>query len=105
MSIVKKMEELSSDEGKPSKRITIHNCGQVASTDENGEIVAMQIEPAAKRQKRECEPSELHVLHIVRKHVGSRKPSSWRQEKICALKMEQGISLPISGKTFYTERH
>lgn len=88
MNIVKQMEELGSEEGKPSKRITIQQCGQVASKDENGEIVMMQIEPAAKRQKRESEPSEVHVLHIIRKHVGSRRPSSWRQEKIACTEDE-----------------
>jgi NIMA-interacting peptidyl-prolyl cis-trans isomerase 1 len=82
MSVVKQMEELGCEDGKPSKRITIRKCGQVASMDENGDIVTMQFEPAAKRQRRENEPSEVHILHIVRKHVGSRRPSSWRQEKI-----------------------
>jgi len=82
MDIVKQMEELGSENGKPAKRITIQQCGQVASKDENGKIVPMKIEPAAKRQKQDSEPSEVHILHIVRKHADSRRPSSWRQEKI-----------------------
>jgi cyclophilin family peptidyl-prolyl cis-trans isomerase len=82
LHIVKQMEALGSEDGKPSKRITIKQCGQVASKDENGEIVPMKIEPAAKRQRRDNEPKEVRVLHIIRKHAGSRRPSSWRQEKI-----------------------
>lgn len=82
MHVVKQMEEIGSQDGKLSKRITIQHCGQVAAKDENGEIVAMRIEPVAKRQKRDTEPSEVRVLHIIRKHAGSRRPSSWRQEKI-----------------------
>lgn len=82
MNIVKQMEELGSEEGKPSKRINIKQCGQVASKDENGEIVPTKIEPAPKRQKRDNEPSQIRVLHIIRKHAGSRRPSSWRQETI-----------------------
>jgi cyclophilin family peptidyl-prolyl cis-trans isomerase len=82
MQVVKAMEALGSEEGKAEKRVTIKACGQVSHKDENGQIVEMKVEPKAKRQKRDGEPSQVRVLHIVRKHQGSRRPTSWRQEKI-----------------------
>jgi len=104
MNIIKQMEDLGSENGMPSKRITIQQCGQVASRDENGSIVVMEVEPAAKRQKRESEPSEVHVLHIVRKHLGSRRPSSWRQGRItCTEDDARGVLANLKKDLLYRE--
>lgn len=93
MQVVKDMEALGSEDGKASKRITIKACGQVSHKDENGELVPMHIEPRVKRQKRDNEPKEVRVLHIVRKHQGSRRPTSWRQEKITCTEEQAGAFL------------
>ena len=40
-------------------------------------------EPDAKKAKRSStEPKEVRVLHILKKHKGSRRPSSWRNPNI-----------------------
>ncbi|KAI2495719.1 PPIC-type PPIASE domain [Fragilaria crotonensis] len=40
-------------------------------------------EPDAKKSKRSAaEPKEVRVLHILKKHKGSRRPSSWRNPNI-----------------------
>ena len=41
-----------------------------------------------KRRKTADTPSEVRVLHILKKHKGSRRPSSWRNPKITATKEE-----------------
>ena len=61
------MERCGSSSGKTSKKVTIHSCGEETSGDE----------PPAKKLK---SGDEVQVLHIIRKHNGSRRPSSWRQE-------------------------
>ncbi|CAJ1363706.1 unnamed protein product [Effrenium voratum] len=40
--------------------------------------------PPAKKPKTD----QVQVLHIIRKHSGSRRPSSWREEKITCSKLE-----------------
>jgi len=77
--VIQKMERVGSSSGKTSKKVTIHTSGEVAK-DENL--------PAAKRQKTGEGPSEVQALHIIRKHNGSRRPSSWREEKITCSKEE-----------------
>ena len=45
---------------------------------------------AAKKAKKSSgsKPSKVRILHILKKHKGSRRPSSWRQPKITATKEE-----------------
>lgn len=43
---------------------------------------------APKRAKTGSKPSKVRILHILKKHKGSRRPSSWRQPKITASKEE-----------------
>jgi NIMA-interacting peptidyl-prolyl cis-trans isomerase 1 len=53
-------------------------------------------EPAKPGKKRKAEGGDsnssggrqVQVLHILRKHEGSRRPSSWRQEKITQSKVD-----------------
>jgi len=75
--VIEKMERVGSSSGKCSKKVKIDGCGEVSSKEAGGD---------AKRQKTEAPkaPSgnEIQVLHIIRKHKGSRRPSSWRQERI-----------------------
>ena len=67
--VVQKMERCGTSSGKPTKKITVHSCGEETSGDE----------PPAKKA-RSGDTGEVQVLHIIRKHSGSRRPSSWRQE-------------------------
>lgn len=69
--VVQKMERVGSSSGKTSKKVTIHECGEVENTG-----------PATKKAKTGGAADEVQVLHIIRKHRNSRRASSWRQEKI-----------------------
>lgn len=77
MDLVYKMEQLGSADGKTSKRISIHNCGELKDG-----MSGPPKKVARTRPKEEDEATEVHVWHIIRKHSGSRRPSSWREEKI-----------------------
>ncbi|CAK9090827.1 unnamed protein product [Durusdinium trenchii] len=76
--VVQKMERCGSSSGKTSKKVTIHSCGEETTGDDA---------PPAKKPKTGG-AEEVQVLHIIRKHSGSRRPSSWRQEKITCSKLE-----------------
>jgi len=70
----KEGEEKEVNAGVPTKRITIMDCGEVQQT--------------GKRVKRPriSESEVVRVLHILRKHGGCKKPTSWREEKITCSK-------------------
>lgn len=60
-------------------------------------------EPTAKRARVEA-PTEVQVLHIIRKHRGSRRPSSWRQDTITSTEAEaaefvSGLRKQLAGKS------
>lgn len=79
--VVEKMERVGSNSGKTSKKVAISDCGEVG-----GDAGA-----PAKKQKTEAPVparDEIQVLHIIRKHKGSRRPSSWRQERITCTEEE-----------------
>lgn len=76
--VVQKMEKCGSRDGKTSKKVVIAGCGEVGTE-----------EPAAKKVKTSAAAAdEVQALHIIRKHSGSRRPSSWRQERITCSKDE-----------------
>lgn len=77
--VVEKMERVGSKDGKTSKKVTIHTSGE----EDFGS------EPSAKKQKtEELNSNEVQVLHIIRKHKGSRRASSWRQDQITCSREE-----------------
>ena len=41
-----------------------------------------------KKAKKSSRPSKVRILHILKKHKGSRRPSSWRTPKITSTKEE-----------------
>merc|ERR1712216_915618 len=69
--VVEKMERVGSSSGKTSKRVVINDCGEIEAGG-----------APAKKQKTEATGDQIQVLHIIRKHKDSRRPSSWRQERI-----------------------
>eukprot|EP00931_Biecheleriopsis_adriatica_P053732 TRINITY_DN31524_c0_g1_i1.p1 TRINITY_DN31524_c0_g1~~TRINITY_DN31524_c0_g1_i1.p1 ORF type:complete len:251 (+),score=70.41 TRINITY_DN31524_c0_g1_i1:102-854(+) len=82
--VVQKMERCGHQSGKTSKKVTIHTCGEEEAAGA----------PAAKKAKTESiGADEVQVLHIIRKHAGSRRPSSWRQDQITCSKQEAGAFL------------
>jgi len=79
LDIVKAMEACGSDSGKTSKKVVIEKSGQVGGD--------APVQPQAKRARKEP-PTEVQVLHIIRKHKDSRRPSSWREKTITCSKEE-----------------
>lgn len=78
LDVVTKMERVGSDSGRTSKKVTIRAAGEL--TDD--------APPAKKARTDAAGSSEVQVLHIIRKHSGSRRPSSWREEKITCSKAD-----------------
>ena len=95
-------------------QVTIHSCGEETRVGASAaslvlcakEVIDDAPKPPAKKQKmlaegevqarrlklRQSRQSRgvawFKVLHIIRKHKGSRRPSSWRQETITCSKEE-----------------
>lgn len=80
--VLEHMDKCGSEEGQTTKRVVIYDCGEVEA-----EGVAVL---AAKRARASAsgEPTVARVLHILRKHSGLKKPTSWREEKITCSKDE-----------------
>jgi len=72
--VVQRLEECGDEEGKPSKKVTVIDCGEVLQKGR----------PLKRVKLSECDV--VRVLHILRKHRGCKKPSSWREEKISSSK-------------------
>merc|ERR1711972_551741 len=70
------MERCGSESGTTTRKVTIRRCGEV---DEEGRPM--------KRRKTDL-PKRVKCLHIIRKHKDSRRPFSWRQEKITCTEEE-----------------
>lgn len=84
MDVVKKMEECGSSGGSCSKRVEVRDCGQTGQAASEGG-------PPAKQAKADA-PEQVQALHIIRKHRGSRRPSSWREPNItCSVEEAQGF--------------
>jgi len=74
--VVDRMEECGGEEGQPTKRVVITDCGEVA---QQGHSV--------KRPK-VSDSAVVRVLHILRKHSDCKKASSWREAKISCTRQE-----------------
>merc|ERR1712176_390050 len=75
--VVEEMEKCGGEEGKPTKRVIVQDCGEVDDTSTK--------EPSTKRAKVKTGPTAW-VLQILRKHANVKKPTSWRAEKITCTK-------------------
>ncbi|CAB9497782.1 trans isomerase NIMA-interacting 1 [Seminavis robusta] len=70
------------------------NGGDMDSSNNTGSRKRPHEETAAsnahnkKSAKSSGKPSKVRIFHILKKHKGSRRPSSWRQAKITATKEE-----------------
>mmetsp|Transcript_55879 Transcript_55879/g.86887 ORF Transcript_55879/g.86887 Transcript_55879/m.86887 type:complete len:317 (-) Transcript_55879:111-1061(-) len=86
MELLMMMEACGSSTGKPSKAVSIYNCGEVGKPNVLGGPAAQHNSAPAKRTQ--AEDGECRVLHILRKHSGSKKPSSWREKVITCSQAE-----------------
>lgn len=81
LDVIKKCESVGSGGGKTSKKVTIADCGMEESGAEGS---------AAKKARTDGPVAEVQVLHIIRKHKGSRRPASWREPNITCTEEEAG---------------
>jgi len=75
--LVKRMEACGSPSGKTAKKVTIISCG-----------MADEKTSATDEPNKKARVDKVRVLHIIRKHKDSRRPSSWRQKEITCTKKE-----------------
>jgi len=80
MDVLKMMERQGTESGKTKSPVVINDCGEVGN-EGSGE---------RPRKAARTDDGEVHCLHIIRKHKGSRRPSSWREPVITCSK-EQAI--------------
>lgn len=76
LEIVRKMEGCGTASGTCTRRVEIRNCG------EEGKIQAGASTSNKQAKTGTNAPEEVQVLHIIRKHRGSRRPASWREPNI-----------------------
>jgi len=81
MEVVRTMEFQGSKDGATKKRVEIRKCGQIKKD-------AVDDGPARKKSKLGNEADQVRVLHIIRKHAGSRRPASWREATITCSEAE-----------------
>jgi len=79
LEVVKKMESVGSSSGKTSKKVQIKDCGMTS-------VEGPSLEGPSKKAR--TEPEQVRVLHIIRKHKESRRPSSWREAQITCSEAE-----------------
>eukprot|EP00928_Gymnodinium_smaydae_P072615 TRINITY_DN55950_c0_g1_i1.p2 TRINITY_DN55950_c0_g1~~TRINITY_DN55950_c0_g1_i1.p2 ORF type:complete len:320 (-),score=97.05 TRINITY_DN55950_c0_g1_i1:60-1019(-) len=82
-----KIEECVDEEGELTKTVKVEFCGEAdappsSAADEGAAAEGEGGQGASKRQRREKDNEVVTVRHILRKHSGLKKPTSWRQEKI-----------------------
>mmetsp|Transcript_20123 Transcript_20123/g.33380 ORF Transcript_20123/g.33380 Transcript_20123/m.33380 type:complete len:234 (+) Transcript_20123:119-820(+) len=78
---------------KAAKKSSTAPKAKTAMTKHKAEAAsALSLQPATKKAKRPSassgDPKEVQVLHILKKHKGSRRPASWRNPKITSTKEE-----------------
>ncbi|CAB9524553.1 trans isomerase NIMA-interacting 1 [Seminavis robusta] len=72
----------------PENSGDMDNDNNTSSRKRPHEDMAAGNTPNKKPAKSSGKPSKVRILHILKKHSGSRRPSSWRQAKITATKEE-----------------
>merc|ERR1719387_2618953 len=77
MDVLRKMEAQGSKDGKTKNKVSIRDCGQVGAAP-----AGQQSEGSPSKVAKMDEPKQVQVLHIIRKHKDSRRPSSWREPVI-----------------------
>lgn len=78
MDVVRRIESCGSESGKPSSSVVIDDCGEIRGSraaDMCEDVAGPGLGGrSAKRRKAADQPSEVQLLHILKKHVGCTKP-------------------------------
>jgi len=92
LATISSMEACGSAQGRTTQKVVIRACGQVGMEPQVPAMLSMAASgrPAKKAKK---EVTQVQVLHIVRKHKDSKKPSSWRQPSITCTQAEAAAFL------------
>lgn len=87
MELVRRMEACGSQSGKTSKKVTIKSCGIVGAS-------TPAIDSSKRQRVEDVGGATVRVIHIIRKHKDSRRPSSWREKVITCTqtKAEQHVA-------------
>lgn len=77
MDVVRRMESCGRDNGTPTAEVIIDDCGELKGSAARSGVSEDVAGPGligrpAKRRRAADQPAEVHLLHILKKHSGSR---------------------------------
>jgi len=99
MEVVYRMESQGREgDGKPSVPVVVDDCGEIRvararGSDSTEANAGVGLERPAKRRRASDAPSEVRVLHILKKHSGSLHPTTWRGKPVECTKGRAHIAL------------
>jgi peptidyl-prolyl cis-trans isomerase NIMA-interacting 1 len=84
----------SGDDGIAAAAASVAASRKRPGEDDDGATATASAAPAPKRAKIASDkPKQVRILHILKKHKDSRRPSSWRQPKVTISKEEASEEL------------
>jgi len=97
LDVVERIEACGSSEGKPSKVVVIDDCGEL----KGGKRVDVGAEERPTKRKRAADaPSQVHVIHILKKHAGSKVPTCRRGQPVKCTKSRAQMQLANMRRRF-----
>jgi len=80
MDVVRRIESCGQESGKPTATVLIDDCGEVKSSKSDSSMTEEMAGPGlgdrpTKRRKAADQPAEVQLLHILKKHSGSKDPT------------------------------
>jgi len=81
MDVLRELEKEGNPSGKVDGKVVIRDCGMVGGRSQLKGPAASH-ESAPSKRMGDCAEGEVRVLHILRKHKDSKKPSSHREKVI-----------------------
>merc|ERR1711879_480539 len=89
------MEACGQESGKPTMQVKIDDCGELKDGRRVTHATSLQ-QPgigSLKRKRAADAPTEVHVIHILKKHTGSREPTCWRGQEVKCTKGRATLAL------------
>lgn len=96
MEVVHRMETVGSESGTTSAPVVVDDCGELkgsakaVSSDSDGNVLGNR---PLKRRKAADLPSEVKLLHVLKKHTGSREPVCRKGQPVKATKSRAQLGL------------
>jgi len=82
MEVVRLMENCGSESGSTSAPVVIDDCGELKGAAKVVPGEAAVPGRAAKRRRAADQPTEVRILHVLKKHAGSRDPVCRRGQEV-----------------------